>query len=239
MCRLVSGRDPSSRGRGATGSKAWTASAIISSAFAGHGAGWWWKTPSWCTWTETKAGSTLCCCLTQSSKWKWAVPTQTPNMESASRTSLGRSADVCLCTDGSSVLRIYAWRYIVIVMHAWPVCCSFRNLIIKCSSYRQAHWWSHEINQLADTCDFLKEQRFEGFAPPRENMLTKWSDTEPAWDLQLSIFRFHSHLLNLFASRLLFEGMWMEVATLQTWLMLSNKPRRKFSSRIGGKCNLW
>lgn len=92
MCRLVSGRDPSSRGRGATGSKAWTASAIISSAFAGHGAGWWWKTPSWCTWTETKAGSTLCCCLTQSSKWKWAVPTQTPNMESASRTSLGRSA---------------------------------------------------------------------------------------------------------------------------------------------------
>lgn len=49
-----------------------------------------------------------------------------------------------------------------------------RNLIIKCSSYRQAHWWSHEINHLADTCDFLKVQRFEGFAPPRENTLTKW-----------------------------------------------------------------
>ncbi len=27
----------------------------------------------------------------------------------------------------------------------------------------------------------------------------------------------------------------MEVATLQTWLMLSNKPRRKSSSQIGGK----
>lgn len=49
-----------------------------------------------------------------------------------------------------------------------------RNLIIKCSSYRQSHWWSHEINQLAETCDFLKVQRFEGFAPPRENTLTKW-----------------------------------------------------------------
>ncbi|XP_068600156.1 phospholipase D2 [Brachionichthys hirsutus] len=49
-----------------------------------------------------------------------------------------------------------------------------RNLVIKCSSYRQAHWWSHEINRLADTCDFLKVQRFQGFAPPRENTLTKW-----------------------------------------------------------------
>ncbi|XP_068187570.1 phospholipase D2 [Antennarius striatus] len=49
-----------------------------------------------------------------------------------------------------------------------------RSLVIKCSSYRQAHWWSHEINRLADTCDFLKVQRFQGFAPPRENTLTKW-----------------------------------------------------------------
>ncbi|KAM3601908.1 uncharacterized protein V6R79_021040 [Siganus canaliculatus] len=49
-----------------------------------------------------------------------------------------------------------------------------RSLIIKCSSYRQSHWWSHEINRLADSCDFLKVQRFEGFAPPRENMFTKW-----------------------------------------------------------------
>ncbi|XP_022618041.1 phospholipase D2-like [Seriola dumerili] len=49
-----------------------------------------------------------------------------------------------------------------------------RSLIIKCSSYRQAHWWSHEINRLAESSDFLKVQRFEGFAPPRENTLTKW-----------------------------------------------------------------
>lgn len=92
LCQLVSGRDPSSRGRGVTGSKAWTASAIINSVSAGLGAGWWWKTPSWCIWTETTAASTLYCCLTQSSKWKWAVLTQTPDMESASRTSPGRSA---------------------------------------------------------------------------------------------------------------------------------------------------
>ncbi|XP_077448722.1 phospholipase D2 isoform X2 [Stigmatopora argus] len=49
-----------------------------------------------------------------------------------------------------------------------------RNLIIKCSSYRQAHWWSHEINRLAATCHFLKVQRFEGFTPPRDNTQTKW-----------------------------------------------------------------
>ncbi|XP_051902928.1 phospholipase D2 [Hippocampus zosterae] len=49
-----------------------------------------------------------------------------------------------------------------------------RNLIIKCGSYRQAHWWSHEINRLAATCHFLKVQRFDGFAPPRDNTLTKW-----------------------------------------------------------------
>ncbi|XP_077361357.1 phospholipase D2 [Festucalex cinctus] len=49
-----------------------------------------------------------------------------------------------------------------------------RNLVIKCSSYRQAHWWSHEINRLAETCHFLKVQRFDGFAPPRDNTLTKW-----------------------------------------------------------------
>uniref|UniRef100_A0A667ZXZ3 Phospholipase n=1 Tax=Myripristis murdjan TaxID=586833 RepID=A0A667ZXZ3_9TELE len=50
----------------------------------------------------------------------------------------------------------------------------FRNLIIKCSNYRQAQWWSHEINRIAESCDFLKVHRFEGFAPPREETLTKW-----------------------------------------------------------------
>ncbi|XP_034034526.1 phospholipase D2 isoform X2 [Thalassophryne amazonica] len=49
-----------------------------------------------------------------------------------------------------------------------------RSLVIKCSSYREAHWWSHEINQLADNSDFVKVLRFEGFAPPREETLTKW-----------------------------------------------------------------
>uniref|UniRef100_A0AAX7TDR6 Phospholipase n=1 Tax=Astatotilapia calliptera TaxID=8154 RepID=A0AAX7TDR6_ASTCA len=49
-----------------------------------------------------------------------------------------------------------------------------RNLIIKCNGYRQSQWWNSEIKHLAETCDFLKTQRFEGFAPPRENTLTKW-----------------------------------------------------------------
>ncbi|KAM4726578.1 phospholipase D2 isoform 2-T4 [Anableps anableps] len=49
-----------------------------------------------------------------------------------------------------------------------------RTLIIKCSSYRQSQWWTYEINQLAHSCDFLKDHRFKGFAPPREDTLTKW-----------------------------------------------------------------
>ncbi|XP_053473815.1 phospholipase D2 [Ictalurus furcatus] len=49
-----------------------------------------------------------------------------------------------------------------------------RKLIIKCNSYRQAQWWSHEIQRLSEHCDFLKTHRFDGFAPPRPDSLTKW-----------------------------------------------------------------
>ncbi|XP_036379935.1 phospholipase D2 [Megalops cyprinoides] len=49
-----------------------------------------------------------------------------------------------------------------------------RTLIIKCSSYKQAQWWSHEIRRLAERCDFLQTHRFQGYAPPREDTLTKW-----------------------------------------------------------------
>lgn len=49
-----------------------------------------------------------------------------------------------------------------------------RKLVIKCSSYRQAQWWSHEIRSLSERCDFYKLHRFEGFAPPRPDTLTKW-----------------------------------------------------------------
>lgn len=118
LCQLVSGRDPSSRGRGATGSKAWTALVTISSVSAGHGAGWWWKTLSWCIWTETTGELTLCCCLTLSLKWKWAVLTQTPNTESALRILLGRSA-VCLPTHWEYIAYIYAWGYVMFVIHAY------------------------------------------------------------------------------------------------------------------------
>ncbi|XP_066514900.1 phospholipase D2 [Hoplias malabaricus] len=49
-----------------------------------------------------------------------------------------------------------------------------RKLIIKCNSYRQAQWWSHEIRSLSARCDFLQMHRFDGFAPPRPNSFTKW-----------------------------------------------------------------
>ncbi|GAA6077493.1 phospholipase D2, partial [Tachysurus ichikawai] len=47
------------------------------------------------------------------------------------------------------------------------------KLIIKCNSYRQAQWWSHEIRRLSERCDFLQLHRFAGFAPPRPDSLTK------------------------------------------------------------------
>ncbi|KAJ8396444.1 hypothetical protein AAFF_G00017500 [Aldrovandia affinis] len=49
-----------------------------------------------------------------------------------------------------------------------------RTLIIKCSSYKQAQWWSHEIRSLAEPSDFFQTHRFQGFTPPREATLTKW-----------------------------------------------------------------
>ncbi|KAG5843907.1 hypothetical protein ANANG_G00155870 [Anguilla anguilla] len=49
-----------------------------------------------------------------------------------------------------------------------------RTLVIKCSSYKQAQWWSHEIRSLVEPSDFFQTHRFQGFAPPREDTLTKW-----------------------------------------------------------------
>ncbi|XP_057215443.1 phospholipase D2 isoform X2 [Triplophysa rosa] len=49
-----------------------------------------------------------------------------------------------------------------------------RKLVIKCISYRQAQWWSHEIRSLYDCCDFSQTHLFDGFAPPRPDTLTKW-----------------------------------------------------------------
>ncbi|KAI5089509.1 phospholipase D2 isoform X1, partial [Silurus meridionalis] len=49
-----------------------------------------------------------------------------------------------------------------------------RTLFIKCNSYRQAQWWSHEIRRLSEHCDFLQTHRFGSFAPPRPDSLTKW-----------------------------------------------------------------
>ncbi|KAG2468059.1 PLD2 Phospholipase, partial [Polypterus senegalus] len=51
-----------------------------------------------------------------------------------------------------------------------------RTLIIKCSSYRQAQWWSYEIQGLAKqySKDFLQTHRFGSYVPIRHNSLCKW-----------------------------------------------------------------
>uniref|UniRef100_A0A671L1F9 Phospholipase n=1 Tax=Sinocyclocheilus anshuiensis TaxID=1608454 RepID=A0A671L1F9_9TELE len=70
-------------------------------------------------------------------------------------------------------LKVLVGRVYTDTKHA-GMCVFCRKLVIKCNSYRQALWWSHEIRRLSERCDFLQTHRFEGFAPPRLDTLTKW-----------------------------------------------------------------
>ncbi|XP_036435168.1 phospholipase D1 [Colossoma macropomum] len=51
-----------------------------------------------------------------------------------------------------------------------------RALTIKCSTYRQARWWGHSIDDFAQRFgqDFLRENRHGSFAPVRENTTAQW-----------------------------------------------------------------
>ncbi|XP_026126678.1 phospholipase D1-like [Carassius auratus] len=51
-----------------------------------------------------------------------------------------------------------------------------RALTIKCSTYRQARWWGHSIDEFSQMFgqDFLRENRHGSFTPVRENTSSKW-----------------------------------------------------------------
>lgn len=51
-----------------------------------------------------------------------------------------------------------------------------RALTIKCSTYRQARWWGHSIDDFSQMFgqDFLRENRHGSFTPVRENTTAKW-----------------------------------------------------------------
>uniref|UniRef100_A0A668AK58 phospholipase D n=1 Tax=Myripristis murdjan TaxID=586833 RepID=A0A668AK58_9TELE len=51
-----------------------------------------------------------------------------------------------------------------------------RTLTIKCSTYRQARWWGHSIDEFSQKYgkDFLRENRHGSFAPVREKTITQW-----------------------------------------------------------------
>lgn len=131
--------------------------------------------------------------------------------------------------------------------HRWCVCvCVFcRKLVIKCSSYRQAQWWSHEIRSLSERCDFHQTHRFEGFAPPRPDTLTKWC--VHLHNMSLDVFKnIQRKLIDWLVSVMkwvlikwltgLLTGMLTGMAISQTWLMHWNRLRRRSSSLIGGQC---
>lgn len=55
----------------------------------------------------------------------------------------------------------------------------YRALTIKCSTYRQARWWGHSIDEFVQRFgqDFLRENRHGSFAPVRENTKAQWWGT--------------------------------------------------------------
>lgn len=52
----------------------------------------------------------------------------------------------------------------------------YRALTIKSSTYRQARWWGHSIDEFVQRFgqDFLRENRHGSFAPVRENTKVQW-----------------------------------------------------------------
>ncbi|XP_016147782.1 phospholipase D1-like [Sinocyclocheilus grahami] len=59
----------------------------------------------------------------------------------------------------------------------FPCPCPYKKaLTIKCSTYRQAHWWGHSIDEFSQIFgqDFLRENRHGSFTPVRENTTSKW-----------------------------------------------------------------
>lgn len=127
------------------------------------------------------------------------------------------------------------------------MCVFCRKLVIKCNSYRQALWWSHEIRSLSERCDFHQTNRCEGFAPPRPDTLTKWYvHLRNMYFDELSIkqnwFFWLFCVMKWVLSKWLIgwlTGMLMGMAISQTWLMHWNRPRRRSSSLIGGKCTVF
>lgn len=83
----------------------------------------------------------------------------------------------------------YWYRLLQRLVQTQLVCVFYRKLVIKCSSYRQAQWWSHEIRSFSERCDFHQTHRFEGFAPPRPDTLTKWCVHLHNMSLDVFIFK--------------------------------------------------
>uniref|UniRef100_A0A673KB63 Phospholipase n=1 Tax=Sinocyclocheilus rhinocerous TaxID=307959 RepID=A0A673KB63_9TELE len=49
-----------------------------------------------------------------------------------------------------------------------------RQVEKNCSTYRQARWWGHSIDEFLFGQDFLRENRHGSFTPVRENTTSKW-----------------------------------------------------------------
>ncbi|TSU62976.1 Phospholipase D2 [Bagarius yarrelli] len=60
--------------------------------------------------------------------------------------------------------------------HVYQTISLLEALTIKCSTYRQARWWGHSVDEFVQRFgqDFLRENRHGSFAPVRENTKAQW-----------------------------------------------------------------
>ncbi len=200
-----------------------------------------------CVWAEILALCRLCCSLTLSWRCWLDVFTLISSMASASRTSAGKMSESEDQYKRVFLLLTLIWQTIL-QRRVQPqlVCVFCRKLVIKCSSYKQAQWWSHEIRSLSESCDFLQTHRFEGFRPSKTRtrsqsgvciyVICPWMNFRSRkmyWVVCVMEWVLSKWLIGWLT------GMLMETAISQTWLMPWNRPRRRSSSLIGGKCTVF
>lgn len=180
------------------------------------------------------ATSTLCCCLTLSSKWKLAVHTQTPNMESALRISLGGSYFsvfaglelkyiACFSAWGFLCLWFIPGLFVIFLSGVWSSSAAAIDRLT--GGVTKSTGWQKPVTFWK--CNVLMASLHRG--------RTHSQNGKMCCVLQLWKYVPEDFILIPQLVWMLFEGMWMEVATSKTWLMHLNKQRRKSSSQIGGK----
>lgn len=121
-----------------------------------------------------------------------------------------------------------------IMIKTMCVCCFYRKLVLKFSSFRHARWWGQAIESFVRKHGkaFLRTHRFGSFAREEENIPSKWYNLETSIDLNPAhchIWWFEIILLACDCS-----GMLMAKPTWRMLLMHWRRPKRRSLLQTGG-----